>query len=210
MPEKKYYVVWEGRKTGVFDSWDACKVAIDNHQGARYKSFKSKQLAEKAFVEGPGNYWGKAVADTTLTPEQLRAAGKPVENSISVDAACNGATGKMEYQGVYTGVKQLLFHKGPFSGGTNNIGEFLAIVHALAWCKKHHIDLPIYSDSHTAMTWIRRKKANTKAIQSKKNEVLFNLIDRAEAWLKNNTWNNPILKWNTEAWGEIPADFNRK
>ncbi len=206
----KYYVVWEGRKTGVFSSWDACRKAIDGVKGSKYKSFKTVELARQAYEDGPAKYWGKAVAETTLSKEALLAAGQPIENSLSVDAACNGKTGQMEYQGVYTGVRQLLFHKGPFPDGSNNIGEFLAIVHALAWCKKHHIDLPIYTDSHTAMTWIRRRKANSKVVPTEKNKILFELIARAEKWLQENTWNNPILKWNTEAWGEIPADFGRK
>jgi ribonuclease HI len=206
----KYYVVWEGREKGVFSSWDACRRAIDGVGGAKYKSFKTQELARQAYEDGPEKYWGKAVVETKLSKEQLKAAGRPIENSLSVDAACNGKTGQMEYQGVYTGVRQLLFHKGPFAEGSNNIGEFLAIVHALAWCKKHHIDLPIYTDSHTAMTWIRRKKANSKVAPTEKNKVLFELIARAEKWLHENTWSNPILKWNTEAWGEIPADFGRK
>lgn len=210
MSKTKYYVVWEGRETGIFDNWKACEESIRGFEGAKYKSFMTKEMAEKAFKDNMYKYWGKAVHETRLSPEQLKAIGKPLDNSISVDAACNGKTGEMEYQGVYTGVKQLLFRKGPYQGGTNNIGEFLAIVHALAWCKKHRIDLPVYTDSRTAMAWVRNKKAKTKAVRTSKNEGLFELIERAENWLKKNTWNNPLLKWETEAWGEIPADFGRK
>lgn len=210
MSPKKYYVVWEGRETGIFESWAACEKAIRGFEGAKYKSFQTREMAEKAFAGNMYKYWGKTVHETRLSPEALKALGQPVENSISVDAACNGKTGEMEYQGVYTGVKQRLFHQGPFQGGTNNIGEFLAIVHALAWCKKHRVDLPIYTDSHTAMVWVRNKKARTKAAQTPENRELFDLIERAENWLKNNSWKNPVLKWETEAWGEIPADFGRK
>ena len=167
-------------------------------------------MAEKAFGEGPKNYWGRVVADPKLNAEQIRLAGKPLANSLAVDAACNSQTGQMEYQGVYTETRQRLFHQGPYPDGSNNIGEFLAIVHALAWCKKHRVDLPVYTDSKTAMAWIRQKKANTKVIPSAHNKVLFDLISRAETWLKENTWKNRLLKWNTAAWGEIPADFGRK
>jgi ribonuclease HI len=116
----------------------------------------------------------------------------------------------MEYQGVYTASKKLIFHMGPFEEGTNNIGEFLAIVHALALCKKENIKLPIYSDSITAISWIKKKKANSKLVSTEKNEKLFDLIERAEKWLKENTYSNQILKWLTQVWGEIPADFGRK
>lgn len=46
--------------------------------------------------------------------------------------------------------------------------------------------------------------------QTLQNKSVFDLIERAEAWLNANTWQNPILKWDTENWGEIPADFGRK
>ena len=102
------------------------------------------------------------------------------------------------------------FHKGPYPNATVNIGEFLALVHGLALLKQQNSDIPIYSDSRTAMSWVRRKKANTKLARTAKNKDVFDLIERAEYWLRNNTWKNPILKWETKAWGEIPADFGRK
>ncbi|MBL8103913.1 MAG: hypothetical protein JNM02_15390, partial [Anaerolineales bacterium] len=43
-----------------------------------------------------------------------------------------------------------------------------------------------------------------------RNEELFELIDRAEEWLKNNIYANKLLKWETQIWGENPADFGRK
>ncbi len=215
---KKYYVVWHGREVGIFDTWQACKAGVDGFEGARYKSFPDEDTAKKAFSDGAAAYWGKPVVNAPSDPARLQAAGLPVGNSIAVDAACNGVTGQMEYQGVYVmeyqgvhaKVSQPIFHQGPHQGGSNNIGEFLAIVHALAWCKKHRIDLPIYTDSATAMAWVRKKQANTKVTPSAKNKELFSLIQRAEAWLQANTWENKILKWNTGVWGEIPADFGRK
>ena len=215
MPKKsnKYYVVWVGRDTGVFGSWADCKAAVEGHEGAKYKSFASKELAQAAFEEGAEHHIGKAKGRPDRVPSMARSAQNPggyILNSIAVDAACNMATGQMEYQGVYTDGGQLLFHQGPFEGGSNNIGEFLAIVHALAWCQKHRLDLPIYTDSHTAMVWVRNKRANTKVKTSHKNKKLFELLQRAEEWLAANSWQNKLLKWNTEAWGEIPADFGRK
>ncbi len=208
--KKKYYVVWEGKERGIFDSWEKCKKSIEGHKGAKYKSFISPEKAKEAFFGNPDDFLKKDFFETTLSDDELLMFGKPIENSIAVDAACSGVPGKMEYQGVFTANKQQLFHKGPFEDGTANIGEFLAIVHALAWCKKKKLDLPIYSDSRTALKWIKNKKAKTKLEQNSKNKQLFELIERAETWLENNTWSNPLIKWETKAWGEIPADFGRK
>lgn len=208
--KKKYYTVWAGHKPGVFDNWDECRAAIHGFEAARYKSFDSLELAQKALHDNPYKHIGKNAKAKPADNGKLKMAGAPVENSIAVDAACNMATGQMEYQGVFTANRQLLFRQGPFPKASNNIGEFLALVHALAWCKKKNLTLPVYTDSKTAIAWVRNKHAKTKVAQISENEVLFDLIDRAENWLKSNTWANPVLKWETEYWGEIPADFGRK
>jgi ribonuclease HI len=127
-----------------------------------------------------------------------------------VDAAWNTRSGDMEYQGFDYSNGNLLFKKGPFKDGTNNIGEFLAIVHALALLKKQNFTLPIYSDSKTAISWVTKKKANTKLEPTGRNDELFELLKRAEKWLQENSYPNKILKWETEQWGENPADFGRK
>ena len=136
--------------------------------------------------------------------------GKPILNSLSVDAACSGNPGKMEYRGVYTDTETQLFIQGPFEMGTNNIGEFLALVHGLSFLKKEKLDMPIYSDSKIAMSWVKKGQCRTNVPITDKNRKLFDLVKRAEVWLKNNTYTTEILKWETKAWGEIPADFGRK
>ncbi|MBS4013714.1 MAG: ribonuclease H family protein [Bacteroidetes bacterium] len=208
--KKKFYVVWEGKEPGIFNTWDKCKKSIDGFPGAKYKSFPTMEMAKEAFSGNPWKFLNKKNVVTEMSAQELKNFGDPIENSICVDAACSGAPGKMEYKGVFTANKQQIFHQGPFEEGTNNIGEFLAIVHALALCKKNNWNVPIYSDSKTAMKWVADKKAKTKLEPSANNEELFDLIDRAEFWLQNNQWNNRILKWETKAWGEIPADFGRK
>ena len=127
-----------------------------------------------------------------------------------MDAACSGSPGRLEYQGVHTSTEKLIFHRGPFLNGTNNIGEFLAIVHMLGWLKQKGIAVPVYSDSGTAIAWIRKKRCNTSLVRDEQNAPLFELIDRAEEWLNENREFNRVLKWDTRTWGEIPADFNRK
>ena len=140
----------------------------------------------------------------------LKKIGQPNYNSISVDAASSGNPGKMEYRGVDTKTKKQLFIQGPFEEGTNNIGEFLALVHGLAILKKNKSDRILYTDSRTAMSWVKKKNCNTKLEHNQKNKPVFDLVERAIEWLKSNTYNTVIVKWETKAWGEIPADFGRK
>ena len=156
------------------------------------------------------DYIGKDAKKPKLTLQQIALVGKPNWKSISVDAACSGNPGILEYQGADTATGHRLFRVGPFPNGTVNLGEFLALVHGLAYLKKKESNLPIYSDSRTAMAWVRDKRIRTTLQRNKRNEQLFQLVDRGLVWIKNNTWTNPILKWETEAWGEIPADFGRK
>ena len=208
--KKKFYTVWRGNETGVFESWKHCLKAVDGYAGALYKSFPTEDQAWEAFDGNYADYIGKDKHISRLTAEELKAKGRPVLESISVDAACNSKTGLMEYQGVDTKSGAEFFKMGPFEKGSNNIGEFLAIVHALAWCKQYNNTLPIYTDSKTALAWVRNKKARTKVSPSPANKKLFDLLQRAEKWLQNNKWDNKLLKWETEAWGEIPADFGRK
>ncbi|SHI73288.1 viroplasmin family protein [Algibacter luteus] len=209
--KKKYYTVWKGHKTGVFETWDDCKAQISNFEGAQYKSFLTFEAAKKALKGNYKDYIGKNKSlKSELTEVQLKKIGQPNYNSISVDAASSGNPGKMEYRGVDTKTKEQLFIQGPFEEGTNNIGEFLAIVHGLALLKKNNSDRIIYTDSKTAISWVKNKKCNTKLKRSEKNKPVFDLVDRAIYWLKNNTYNTVIVKWETKAWGEIPADFGRK
>ncbi len=206
MAKQKYYVVWKGQKPGIYSSWAECEKQIKSFVGALYKSFEDIKEAEKAYISKPHLFLGKPKS----TINSLISVGKPIIPSISVDAACAGNPGLMEYRGVDTESKKQLFHNGPYKHGTNNIGEFLAIVHGLAMLKKHNSNLPIYTDSITALSWIKAKKARTKLEQTPQNQELFELIQRAEYWLNNNSWPNTLLKWETEIWGEIPADFGRK
>jgi ribonuclease HI len=206
----KFYVVWKGHNPGIYSSWDACQQQISGYTGALFKSFPSKPEAEIAFQQSPTAHItpNKPKTDSPASNKCNKSIIKP---SLSVDAACSGNPGMMEYQGVNTESGEVIFHQGPFAEGTNNIGEFLAIVHALALLqKKNRPEIPIYTDSITAISWVKKKKCNTKLPQDAQNKPLFDLIIKAEKWLYENTWRNPIIKWETEFWGEIPADFGRK
>ena len=207
MAQKKFYVVWQGLKPGVYASWEECKAQVAGFGKARYKSFPTREEAETAFSENPWRHLNPKKTKTTL---DRTSTGKLEKESIAVDAACSGNPGLMEYRGVYVADNREIFHVGPLEEGTNNIGEFLAIVHALALLKERNQHIPVYSDSVNAIKWVAQKKCNTKQAQSERNKPLFELIARAEKWLRENSYTNPVLKWDTKLWGEIPADFGRK
>lgn len=207
MTKNKYYVVWRGRQIGIYDSWDLCKVQVEGFKGARYKSYTDRTSAENAFKIGYEASQEKMSVNYDDLPDTIE---KPIGESIAVDASCSGNPGKVEYQGVFVETGTLLFKSPVFEGGTNNIGEFLAIVHCLAWQQKKRISYPIYSDSVNGQNWVRNGVCKTKLVENAKNKALFNVIRRAEKWLKENDFRVPICKWKTEIWGEIPADFGRK
>lgn len=209
MAKSKYYVVWKGLNPGVYDNWAACKMQVEGQDGAKYKSFETREEASEAF-EKDFKEFIKPASSSRITAATTVNGGKPIMNSIAVDAACSGNPGKMEYRGVYTATKQELFHVGPFEQGTNNIGEFLALVHGLAFLKQQNSALPLYSDSRNAIGWVQKKKCKTLLEREPRNEAIFDLIERAEKWLNENNYTTPILKWETSEWGEIPADFGRK
>ena len=214
MSKKKFYVVWNGLNPGIYHSWDDCQAQIKGVKGAVYKSFDSKEEAERAYASPAYEYVAPSNSPKEENSKSAMPAATPLRPGIgtyalAVDAACSGNPGPMEYRGVYLGDGKEIFHFGPVHG-TNNIGEFLAIVHALAMLDKQGLKMTIYSDSRTAISWVRKKCCKTQLERTEKTEQLFQLIERAEAWLKAHRVTNPIVKWETEHWGEIPADFGRK
>src|SRR5699024_9477843 len=165
--KKKYYVVWKGKKTGIFENWKDCKEVISGFKGAQYKSFLSFEEAKKAFNSPYTAYKGKKIS-SKLSPQQLALIKEIDMNSIAVDAASSGNPGVMEYRGVDVKTGKQLFHIGPFKLGTNNIGEFLALVHGLAFLDLHKSNRIIYTDSRIAMSWVRQKKCKTTLVRNSK------------------------------------------
>ena len=202
MDKQKFYVVWKGNNPGIYQSWEKCQNEIKNVKGALFKSFNNQEEAEKAYDQGFEEY--------KQSLSFMNVSDGPELNSISVDAASSGNPGIMEYQGVDTNTKKILFKMGPFNNATNNIGEFLALVHGIAILEKKSDKKTIYSDSITAMSWVRKKHCQTRLKRNKENEDVFVLVEKAIKWLKENNYSVVIKKWDTKNWGEIPADFGRK
>ena len=208
--KNKFFVVWEGKEPGIYKSWEDCKRQVHGFEGAIYKGFATEAEAREAMVSPCWDYVGKNAKVKKPSTDEIAKVGLPNMESLSVDAACSGNPGAMEYRGVYTKTGEEIFHQGPFQNGTNNIGEFLALVHGLALLKQKNSPLPIYTDSKTALAWVKAKKTKSLLEKNEANAVLFDLISRAEKWLRENEYTTQIIKWETSVWGEIPADFGRK
>lgn len=214
--KQKFYVVWSGHNPGIYTSWDDCKREVEGFGGAKYKAFATEAEAKREFMLGAADERSEEVkayaAQSAAEEVPVAAPALPAEvepRALAVDAACSGNPGMMEYRGVYLKNGREVFHFGPI-WGTNNIGEFLAIVHALALMKQKAVDMPIYSDSRNAILWVRKRKCATKLAHNAKSAEVYNMVARAERWLANNQYTTRIIKWETSKWGEIPADFGRK
>ena len=199
--DTKYYVVWQGRIPGIYTNWNDCLSQVKGVSNARYKLFSSYTIAQKAYKSSYTDYYCKGTS---------KKHSNRISYGIAVDGAYSHKNKKAEYQGIDLKINKRLFHGGPYTKGTNNLVEFLALVHALQYCHHRQIRLPIYSDSKTAMSWVRDKKIRSVCCRCQENKNLFEHIDQALNWLKNNSYNIPIFKWDTSSWGENPADFGRK
>jgi ribonuclease HI len=214
--QNKFYVVWVGHHPGVYRSWADCQAETKGYPQAKFKSYESESEALQALAKG----WQKSLNNNGKSAQTSGFASKldkttstfPEINydSISVDVGSSGNPGVVEYKGVDTRTGEVLFYKGPISKGTNNMGEFLAIVHALAYLKKQGSNKTIYTDSVTALSWLRKKEVASNLVRDASTEEIWTLVDRALKWLQSHTYSNPIVKWDTRKWGEIKADFGRK
>ncbi len=212
-PRRKFYVVWNGYATGVFDSWEECRLQVDGYPDAKYKSFDTQEAAVAAYRGDAAEQLDilRSIASHRPVITNYDAFPEICQDALAVDAACSKNPGPVEYQGVWVRTGERIFHAGPFQEGTNNIGEFLALVHGLALLKQQcRPNVPIYTDSRTARAWVRRGSPKTTLTPSAGNAELFRLVNRAVEWLRQNPVTNPILTWDTDTWGEIPADFGRK
>ena len=213
----KYYVIFKGRNPGIYESWDEARAQIENFPDAIYKGYDSSAAATEAYRK-------MSLADDSRELRRLLFANAPAPvkkerdkfppevdmDAWAVDASCLGNPGVMEYRCVELKTGKEIFKVGPFKNGTNNIGEFLAIVHAMALMMKRGEIHNIYSDSKTGMSWVRNRMVKTQLQPNADNQKVFELMARGVAWLQTHNFPGRVMKWETERWGEIPADFGRK
>ncbi|MWC27907.1 ribonuclease H [Paenibacillus sp. MMS18-CY102] len=232
MAGSKHYVVWVGRKPGVYATWADCQKQTHKFEGAKFKSFESKAAAEAAFKAGWETNWGQGKSpagasasasaaggrSTAYRSSPRAAASKAVApdsleidyDSISVDVGTSGNPGPTEYKGVDTQTGEVVFACGPIRKGTNNLGEFLAIVHALRYLQQLGSNKTVYTDSVNAMKWLNQKAVASTLVRDASTAEIWRLVDDAVQWLKTNKYENKVLKWQTKLWGEIKADYGRK
>lgn len=212
--KRKFYVVWVGHSPGIYDSWEECKAQTDGFPGAKYRAFDSQLAATNAYRGDPEEAAAmlRTIAKHSPKVTNYEAIPDIILDSIAVDGACAKNPGPMEYRGVDVQTGAELFHFGPADDGTNNVAEYLALVHALAlFDRQGNTHTAIYSDSRTALSWLRNRGHKSKLAPTPRNSRLFELLRRADAWVQSHPhYPNRVLKWDTERWGEIPADFGRK
>lgn len=219
----KYYVVFRGFNPGVYDTWEEVQEQTNGFPGALFKSYASSEEAAEAYRSYAGSDDIEDLArilfkknDSSEVSASNPATPSPFQNpeidwnAWAVDASCLGNPGKMEYRGVEVSTGKIIFRQGPFEDATNNIGEYLALVHAMALIMQRGEVRNIYSDSATAIAWWKKRKINTKLQPTEKNKKIFELLARASVWVNTHTFPGKVMKWQTDRWGEIPADFGRK
>lgn len=164
---------------------------------------------EMSFTDFRGEQLRQQAVDNYLRNQENQ---KPTTEVLTVDGASNGKN--CEFQAVWYPSGKKAFSSKVFEGGTNNIAEFLGLVLAIKHLKDKDLPLVVYTDSITAISWVRDKKANTTArTTGKLTNELESLLEKAEAFLMQNKElmkKVKIKKWETKEWGEIPADFGRK
>lgn len=210
-PHNKYYVVWEGRVPGIYTTWDQCREQVENWPQARYKAFNNVNEATEAFR---GSLWAQLdVIRAIVENAGTQWADDRPTAGIAVDGACAGNPGKMEYRAVDIATGTEIFRRGADGKlvGTNNIAEYLALVHIGALlASRGDTATVVYTDSRTALSWLRHHHSKSTLARSKATAPVLDLLERADAWVASHTYQNRIVKWDTDRWGEIPADFGRK
>ncbi len=223
MKRRKFYVVWVGHNPGIYDNWPDAQEQVTNFPGAKYKAYDDIDEATAAYRGDPREQLGLMRALLQRKPDYDPKARQARDYStlpgvrmdaIAVDGACAGNPGPMEYRAVRLADGAEIFRIGdktPLTG-TNNIAEYLAMIHLAALlAKAGDFSTPIYTDSRNTLAWLRRGRSKTSLAATPQTEKTLALLARADAWLAaNGPIRNPIIKWPTESWGEIPADFGRK
>lgn len=223
--KNKFYVVWVGHEPGIYRSWEDAQEQVNGYPGAQFKSYNDIDEATAAYRGDPKTQLdimksilshnpGFGRRDKTLPPRDYTLVPEIRLDAIAVDGACAGNPGKMEYRAVRVIDGAEVFRVGnktPLKG-TNNIAEYLAMIHLAALLQRNgDSTTPIYTDSKNTLSWLRRGSSHTTLKRTPETAATLDILARADAWLAaNGPIKNPILKWNTERWGEIPADFGRK
>lgn len=209
----KFYTVFRGFVPGVYETWEECQASTKGFSGASFASFKTRAEAEHALSVGDLKKW-REMEETLKKDRWMHSDVLKDGPCLVVDAACSGFPGPVEFRGVLLPSSAEAFRCGPFRNGSNNIGEFLAIVTGMRWLNERSLAIPIYSDSKCAIGWVtHRGVCNTSMDKADQSAEIRSELARAESWLRGpfaHKYIKLLRKWDTEELGEIPADFDRK
>jgi len=178
---QKYYVVWAGRRTGIFTDWDMARQQVDKFAGARYKSFPTREEAELAFRAGRPAASPAKLAPKKAVSKTPAVADEAFDIQIYCDGACepnpgNAGSGIAVYRkGILTELWYGLHHP----RGTNNTAELNALHQALLMAEaatNAGETVQVLSDSSYAINCVSVWAASwEKRGWSKKNGEIKNL-----------------------------------
>ena len=183
---KKFYVIWQGRETGIFTDWSTCKKHVDGFTGAKYKSFKTLSEAEAALQQNSQSHASpSATKDTISTKKKIathvvktytakEVAMLPINTKIFTDGGCEPNPGKAgSGMAVYRhDVIDELWYGLYNQFGTNNTAELNAFHQALIMAKKEiskGVSVAIFCDSKYSIQCITQWAVNWQKKGWKKN-----------------------------------------
>lgn len=189
MPKsKKYYVVWKGRKPGIYKTWTECKAQTDGHSGARFRSFSDKSEAEKAFKKAPKRKRVRRNAQVKDNTSPPIFAHPKTDVVIYCDGACPENPGEagcglsIFYGDRLSAAWYGLYH----TDGTNNTAELHGFHQALLMAKEYiakGLSCTVCPDSMYALNaitkWAFKWEVNGWITSSKKKVVNREQIEQA-------------------------------
>lgn len=177
---KKFYGVRKGKKTGVFTSWDECRLSVSGYPAAEYKGFATFEEA----------YAYCTLSEGTDTVTGAGTSTSETGNYAFVDGSFNAVTGVYGYGGflMVDGVKHVISGNGnePDMASMRNVaGEVLGSMAAVEKALELGLDeLSIYFDYMGIKMWAtgewKRNKKGTMEyydyIQSVKDKIKLNFV----------------------------------
>ena len=216
MAKKKFYAVKQGRKTGMFLTWDDCKKQVMGYPGAIYKSFGTREEAE-AYLGVTGAQTGQKDREAGITRSVSSGNNKSenTENAVEiyVDGSYHAATKEFSYGMVVLvdGKEEKFSQKmtDPELAQMRNVaGEIKGSEAAIQYALDHKIpSIIIYHDYQGIASWCngdwKANKAGTIAYRDfyQKAKQKVNIEFRKVKGHSNDKYNDMVDELAKEALG---------
>lgn len=139
---------------------------------------------------------------------------------VFVNCKCEDNPGIAKFQLYDLNLKKVLTVSDNFYC-SNDLTEFLGLVNSIYYCF-HNNHEHLFSNSETAISWIRKKKYRSNLIRTKETEITWDKINKALKWLKtleytdkSGSFRDPstkkivyVHKWLESEWGKSPLFYN--